>query len=63
MIYELLALAASEDPEMRLREADRLLSEMTWKASREFEEGIFRLQSLDIVKSLKRSPKTPLLGS
>ena len=33
MIYELLALRASDDPELRIRERDEQLSAMTWKAS------------------------------
>ena len=33
MIYELLALRASDDPELRIRDRDEQLSAMTWKAS------------------------------
>jgi class 3 adenylate cyclase len=39
MIYELLALRASDDPELRIRERDERLSAMTWKASNYFEQG------------------------
>jgi hypothetical protein len=34
MIYELLALRDSEDPELRVRDEEEQLSMMTWKASR-----------------------------
>src|SRR6202790_3435675 len=33
MIYELLALRASDDPELRVRDRDEQLSAVTWKAS------------------------------
>jgi class 3 adenylate cyclase len=39
MIYELLGLAKSEDPELGVRPDDRRLSEMTWAASACFEAG------------------------
>ena len=41
MIYELLALRASDDPELRIRERDEQLSAMTWNASQKFEAGNF----------------------
>jgi Adenylate and Guanylate cyclase catalytic domain len=41
MIYELLALRANEDPELRARDRDEQLSAMTWKASNCFEQGEF----------------------
>jgi class 3 adenylate cyclase len=41
MIYELLALRVSEDPELRIRERAEHLSAMTWKASNYFEQGKF----------------------
>src|SRR6266853_1156402 len=41
MVYELLGIKDSDDPELRgLREANRL-SEMTWDASGYFERGEF----------------------
>ena len=39
MIYELLGIRGSSDPELEIRERDARLSEMTWEASREFERG------------------------
>jgi class 3 adenylate cyclase/ABC-type nitrate/sulfonate/bicarbonate transport system substrate-binding protein len=41
MVYELLALCASDDPELRVRERDEQLSTMTWNASKKFEAGDF----------------------
>ena len=41
MIYELLALRASDDPELMARDRDEQLSEMTWQASGQFEAGNF----------------------
>ena len=41
MIYELLAVRDSEDPELRIRERDEKLSVMTWKASNYFEQRAF----------------------
>ena len=39
MIYELLALRATDDLELRIRDRDEQLSAMTWKASQLFEAG------------------------
>jgi hypothetical protein len=41
MIYELLALRASDDPELRIRDRDEQLNTMTWKASERFQAGDF----------------------
>ncbi|MDH2355820.1 ABC transporter substrate-binding protein [Bradyrhizobium sp. SSUT112] len=41
MIYELLALSASDDPELRGRDGDEQLIAMTWHASQKFEAGDF----------------------
>jgi class 3 adenylate cyclase/ABC-type nitrate/sulfonate/bicarbonate transport system substrate-binding protein len=41
MIYELLALRDSDDPELGMRDRDEQLSAMTWKASNYFEHGEF----------------------
>jgi class 3 adenylate cyclase len=41
MIYELLALRGSDDPELRIRNRDEELSAMTWKASKLMEVGDF----------------------
>jgi class 3 adenylate cyclase len=39
MIYELLALRASDDPDLRIRDRDERLSTMTWRASEQIEAG------------------------
>jgi class 3 adenylate cyclase len=39
MIYELLALHASDDPELSVRDRDEQLCAMTWQASQLFEAG------------------------
>src|SRR4051812_35756508 len=41
MIYELLALRTSDDPELKVRDRDEQLSAMTWQASQRFEAGEF----------------------
>jgi class 3 adenylate cyclase/ABC-type nitrate/sulfonate/bicarbonate transport system substrate-binding protein len=42
MIYELLGLRASDDPEVKFRDRDEQLSTLTWHASQKFEAGNFR---------------------
>jgi adenylate cyclase len=39
MIYELVGLAKTDDPELEVRPADRSVSEMTWLASKCFTAG------------------------
>jgi adenylate cyclase len=41
MIYELVGLANTDDPELEVRPADRRLTEMTWLASKCLEAGDF----------------------
>jgi len=41
MIYELLALRATADPELKVRDRDEQLSAMTWQASQQIEAGDF----------------------
>jgi class 3 adenylate cyclase len=41
MIYELLGLRSSDDPELRVRDRDEQLCQMTWQASQKFEAGDF----------------------
>jgi class 3 adenylate cyclase/ABC-type nitrate/sulfonate/bicarbonate transport system substrate-binding protein len=41
MIYELFALRASDDPELRVRGRDEQLCVVTWQASQKFEAGDF----------------------
>ena len=60
MVYELLGLATSEDPEVRPREMDKLLSEMTWKASQAFEAGDFPAAELAYREILNAFPEDAL---
>ena len=60
MVYELLGLATSEDPEVRPREMDKLLSEMTWKASQAFEAGNFPAAKLAYREILNAFPEDSL---
>jgi adenylate cyclase len=39
MVYELLGMREGSDPELKVRERDVRLSEMTWDASSHFERG------------------------
>jgi Adenylate and Guanylate cyclase catalytic domain len=41
MIYELLALRATDDPEIRVRDRDEQLSAITWQTSQQIEAGDF----------------------
>jgi adenylate cyclase len=41
MVYELLGMAKSDDPEIEIRPEDKRLSEMTWAASKSIENGDF----------------------
>jgi class 3 adenylate cyclase len=41
MIYELLAIRAGDDPDLKVRDRDEQLSAMTWQASQKFETGNF----------------------
>jgi adenylate cyclase len=41
MVYELLGITASEDPELKVSGQDKKLSEMTWVASAAFEQADF----------------------
>jgi class 3 adenylate cyclase/ABC-type nitrate/sulfonate/bicarbonate transport system substrate-binding protein len=41
MIYELLALRTSDDPDLKVRDRDEHLSAMTWQASKRIEAGDF----------------------
>jgi hypothetical protein len=59
MIYKLLALRGSDDPELR-RDEDRKLSEMTWAACRSFEAGDLRAAILAYRDFLKSFPDDPV---
>jgi class 3 adenylate cyclase/ABC-type nitrate/sulfonate/bicarbonate transport system substrate-binding protein len=57
MIYELLALRTSDDPDLRVRDQEEELSAMTWHASQKFEAGDFLAAERayrDILKSYPR---------
>jgi hypothetical protein len=47
MIYELLGIKGSGDPELEIRERDARLNEMTWEAARSFERG-------DVAEAMRR---------
>jgi class 3 adenylate cyclase/ABC-type nitrate/sulfonate/bicarbonate transport system substrate-binding protein len=60
MIYELLALRTSTDPELRVRDRDEQLSAMTWEASQKFETGDFPAAGSAYHEILKKFPKDSL---
>src|SRR5437899_6007675 len=60
MIYELLALRASEDPDLRIRDGDEQLSVMTWHASQKFEAEDFRAAELTYRDILQEFPEDSL---
>jgi class 3 adenylate cyclase/ABC-type nitrate/sulfonate/bicarbonate transport system substrate-binding protein len=60
MIYELLALRDSDDPELRARDRDEQLSAMTWHASQKFEAGDFPAAERAYRDILKSCPGDPL---
>jgi hypothetical protein len=47
MIYELLGIKGSSDPELEIRERDARLNEMTWEAARSHECG-------DVAEAIRR---------
>jgi hypothetical protein len=60
MIYKLLALRGSDDPELKARDEDEKLSAMTWATSRSFEAGDLRAAILAYQDSLKSFPDDPV---
>ena len=60
MIYELLALRASDDPELKVRDRDERLSAMTWKASSYFEQGAFDEAARGYREILEAFPDDPV---
>jgi len=60
MIYELLALRASEDPELRMRDRDQQLSAMTWVASNYFQQGEFDAAANGYREILQAFPNDPV---
>jgi len=60
MIYELLALRISDDPELRVRDRNEQLSAMTWQASKRFEAGNFPAAERAYRDILKEFPEDSL---
>jgi class 3 adenylate cyclase len=60
MIYELLALRISDDPELRVRDRNEQLSAMTWQASKRFEAGNFPAAERAYGDILKEFPEDSL---
>jgi adenylate cyclase len=60
MIYELLGMADSADPELETRPADRRLSEMTWRASECFERRDFAEAARRYREVLEPFPNDPV---
>ncbi len=60
MIYELLAFRASDDPELRVRDRDEQLSEMTWRASQQFESDKFAAAERAYRAILDKFPADPV---
>jgi adenylate cyclase len=56
MVYELLAIAGSDDPELEARPADKRLSDLTWAASGAFEKGDFAEAARRYAEMLKEYP-------
>jgi class 3 adenylate cyclase/ABC-type nitrate/sulfonate/bicarbonate transport system substrate-binding protein len=63
MIYELLALRKSDDPDLRIRDRDEQLSVMTWQASQRFEAGDAPAAELAYRDILKEFPEDSLAKS
>lgn len=60
MIYELLALRASDDPEVKVRDREEQLSAMTWQASKKFEAGDLPAAECAYRDLLKQFPEDAL---
>ena len=60
MIYELLGIRDSSDPELGLREDDKRLNEMTWGASSCFERGDFAEATRRYREILELFPSDPV---
>src|SRR5258707_7145642 len=60
MIYELLALRTSDDPDLRVRDRDEQLNMMTWQASQKFEAGDFLAAERAYCDILKKFSKDSL---
>ncbi|SHK52239.1 ABC-type nitrate/sulfonate/bicarbonate transport system, substrate-binding protein [Bradyrhizobium lablabi] len=60
MIYELLAIRASDDPELSVRDRDERLCAMTWKASQWMEAGDFAAAERGYRDILDNFPADPV---
>ena len=60
MVYELLGMAKSDDPEIEIRPQDKKLSEMTWVASKSFEKGDFDEATRRYWEILAEFPNDPV---
>jgi class 3 adenylate cyclase/ABC-type nitrate/sulfonate/bicarbonate transport system substrate-binding protein len=60
MIYELLALRASDDPALRVRDRDEQLCAMTWQASEHIEAGDFAAAERAYRAILDNFPSDPV---
>jgi hypothetical protein len=63
MIYELLALRATDDPELKIRDRDEQLNEMTRLASQKFEANDFAAAEHAYCDILKEFPEDSLAKS
>ena len=63
MVYELLGMAAVGDSELATRPEDRLLNDMTWVASRCFEQRDFTAAARHYRKILQQFPDDPVAKS
>jgi adenylate cyclase len=60
MIYELLGIRNSGDPELKLRATDQKLSDMTWEASNFVQRGQFDVAADHYRQILKHFPNDPV---
>ena len=63
MVYELLGMVDSDDPELETRPDDKLVNDMTWVASRCFEQRDFAAAARHYREILQRFPDDPLAKS
>jgi hypothetical protein len=63
MVYELLGIADSDDPELKARPDDKRLSEMTWNASASFENARFAEAACRYSEILKEFPNDAVAQS
>jgi adenylate cyclase len=59
----LLAIAASDDPELEARPQDKRLSDLTWAASGAFEKGDFAEAAQRYAEILKEYPNDAVANS